>query len=516
MGRQRENCKRTKHPAWPAFAVLTLAVLLLSGILALAGYLSMELTVQVNGGDTMTLEYGETYREGGAMAFFGGEPIELDVEISGAVDTQALGSYTVTYTARLGRSVAVAERTVQVVDTQAPVITLEYEPDAFTEPGNAYIEEGFSAWDAVDGDLTDKVECTEADGVVTYRVSDASGNTTQVERTIVYDDRTAPELVLLGDETVRIDAGTQFQEPGYTATDNVDGDITVNVTVSGDYDIQIPGSYTIHYSVTDSHGNTAEADRGLVVDPTEPPETEPPETEPATTAVRETTPVYVDDSYLQGVGLVNDPENSTGKVIYLTFDDGPGSYTPELLAVLEKYNVKVTFFVVGSARLDYLDDIAAAGHSIGLHTNSHKYSQIYASDEAFWEDLNAVHDKVLEYTGIDTKLYRFPGGSSNTMSKKYCLNIMTRLVEAVQEAGYCYFDWNVDSNDAGGAKTSAEVYNNVVSGIKGRNTAVVLQHDVKSYSVNAVEKIIQWGLANGYTFLPLDMDSPTFHHGVNN
>ena len=82
--------------------------------------------------------------------------------------------------------------------------------------------------------------------------------------------------------------------------------------------------------------------------------------------------------------------------------------------------------------------------------------------------------------------------------------------------GFRYFDWNVDSNDAGGAKSAAEVYENVISGVQRQRVSVVLQHDIKGFSVNAVEQIIQWGLENGYTFLPLGSDSPTAAHDVRN
>ena len=184
--------------------------------------------------------------------------------------------------------------------------------------------------------------------------------------------------------------------------------------------------------------------------------------------------------------------------------------------ILEKYNVKATFFVVGTSRLDYLDDIAEAGHAIGVHTNTHVFKDIYASEEAFFKDFYALYNKTFDLTGIKTDICRFPGGSSNTTSRKYCVGIMTKLTQAVEEKGFAYFDWNVDSNDAGGAKTAEEVYQNVISGIGNKKAAVVLQHDIWEYSVDAVEKIIQWGLANGYTFLPLDHDSPGAHHPVNN
>lgn len=93
---------------------------------------------------------------------------------------------------------------------------------------------------------------------------------------------------------------------------------------------------------------------------------------------------------------------------------------------------------------------------------------------------------------------------------------MSRLTYEVVDRGYKYFDWNVDSNDAGGAKTAEKVYKNVIAGVQGRRVSIVLQHDTKGYSVDAVEKIIQWGLENGYQFLPLKQNSPTAAHDLNN
>ena len=112
-------------------------------------------------------------------------------------------------------------------------------------------------------------------------------------------------------------------------------------------------------------------------------------------------------------------------------------------------------------------------------------------------------------------MVRFPGGSSNTVSR-FSPGIMTYLTQAVQDCGFQYFDWNVDSVDAGGAKTAKEVFENVIGAVQNRDVSVVLQHDIKGFSVEAVYRILAWGLDNGYTFLPLDMTSPAAHHGVNN
>ena len=203
-----------------------------------------------------------------------------------------------------------------------------------------------------------------------------------------------------------------------------------------------------------------------------------------------------------------------------TFDDGPGPYTAELLDLLARYNVKATFFVT-ALNSDYEDMIGRAyseGHSIAVHTYSHDYRKIYASEKAFFDDFNAMEDVIYRQTGEYTKLCRFPGGSSNTVSQ-FNPGIMSRLVGIMNDMGYKYFDWNVDSDDAGVTKWADGVYANVIKGCRetfGYGYSMVLQHDVKDYSVAAVESIINWGLSNGYDFAAIDMTSPTAHHGLYN
>ena len=159
---------------------------------------------------------------------------------------------------------------------------------------------------------------------------------------------------------------------------------------------------------------------------------------------------------------------------------------------------------------------AAAGHTVAIHSASHDYQKIYSSTSAYFEDLNEMSDIIYAQTGERPKLIRFPGGSSNTVSKKYCSGIMSELTKDVTDQGYKYFDWNVSSGDAGETTSTDAVYQNVINGMKSHNVSVVLQHDIKNFSVNAVERIIQWGLANGYTFLPLTPSTEDVHHGVNN
>ena len=447
----------------------------------------------VMGERDVTIEYGEHYSDHGAEAVFYGSRVmkdgrEVPVSVKSDVDDRRVGTYSVQYDASYEKWSAHEQRTVHVVDTQKPRIMLRSKRDSYTIPGQPYEEEGFTACDNYDGDITSQVVRTESDGRITYTVSDSSGNTAKVTRRIVYYDPIPPELTLVGDSKITLTQGGTYSEPGFTASDNCDGDLTESVRISGKVNTSKAGTYTLTYSVEDSYGNSAEATRTVVVKAK-------PKTNTNTSSQNTVTP--------------------SGKVIYLTFDDGPSKYTGELLDVLAKYNVKATFFVINSGYGSTLKRIVNEGHSIGIHSATHEYKTIYASEAAYFADLEKMQSIIESQTGVKTYLMRFPGGSSNTVSS-FNEGIMTRLTAAVEERGYRYFDWNVTSGDAGETKSTEQVYKNVISGVQKRDVSIVLQHDSKGYSVDAVEKIVKWGLENGYTFLPLDMTSPTAHHRVNN
>ena len=451
-----------------------------------------ELKLELSGPSEVVLEYGEPYVEPGAEAEFHGthllqSGVPVKVQVEGTVDETRVGTYRILYSADHERWHEEKFRTVTIVDTVPPRIWLSETPGSYVIPGNSYAEEGFMARDNYDGDLTDSVVKTVLHDRIIYRVEDSSGNRAEVVRDIVYYDPVPPELTLLGDSSITLEYGKEYVEPGFSAYDNCDGDITAWVHVEGTVNTGKAGTYELTYTVQDSYGNTDTEVRTVKVKSKPQPKVKPQQSE--------VTP--------------------SGKVIYLTFDDGPSAHTEELLQILKKYNVKATFFVMKTGYTHLLDDIVAQGHSIAAHTYSHDYQKIYASDEAYFKDLNRILDTIKSCTGVDTKLIRFPGGSSNTVSR---INegIMSRLTHEVVDRGYRYFDWNVDSNDAGGAKTAEKVYQNVINGVKNRRVSVVLQHDTKGYSVDAVEDIIIWGLENGYTFLPLGSTSPTAAHDVRN
>lgn len=206
------------------------------------------------------------------------------------------------------------------------------------------------------------------------------------------------------------------------------------------------------------------------------------------------------------------------KTVYLTFDDGPSARTEEILNILDKYHVKATFFVtMQNEKYDYLiKRMFDEGHTVGLHTASHNYREIYASEDAYFNDLKQIQDKVYNLTGYRSVIIRFPGGSSNTVSR-FNSGIMTRLTSLVTERGYYYHDWNVDSGDAAGALEERQM-NNIRTYSPKFNTITLLMHDSsnKYATVNSLEEKIKYYLDNGYSILPLTPSSPCVHHGLNN
>ncbi|MBO5377404.1 MAG: polysaccharide deacetylase [Ruminiclostridium sp.] len=161
--------------------------------------------------------------------------------------------------------------------------------------------------------------------------------------------------------------------------------------------------------------------------------------------------------------------------VYLTFDDGPSKHTDSILYYLDKYNLKATFFVVPDGSEECakrMRRIVDAGHTIGVHSATHDYKQIYANVQAFLTDFKICYDRIYEATGVKCSLFRFPGGSINDFNEE----TRNEIIAEMTRRGFVYFDWNVDSNDAGGADWT-EMYVGVLGQISDTNRAVVLMHD---------------------------------------
>lgn len=219
---------------------------------------------------------------------------------------------------------------------------------------------------------------------------------------------------------------------------------------------------------------------------------------------------------LAGIQEQLEAENQkTTHKVYLTFDDGPSKNTNEILDILKKYNVKATFFVLGKPGKENeaaLKRIVEEGHSLGMHSYSHKYADIYATKESFAEDFQEIQSFLQDVTGVTSRLYRFPGGSSNTVSDVD----IHELIGYLEEQGVVYYDWNVSSGDASSQELSEEtIYQNCIAGIAGRSNSVVLLHDAtnKSTTVEALPRIIETLLKmDNMEILPITEDSVPVQH----
>ena len=203
-----------------------------------------------------------------------------------------------------------------------------------------------------------------------------------------------------------------------------------------------------------------------------------------------------------------------GKKVYLTFDDGPSKNTEKILDTLKENNVKATFFVIGRTD-DYSKKlykrIYEEGHTLAMHSYTHQYQTIYKTLDAYKEDITKLSDLLYEVTGQRPKYLRFPGGSSNTVSKVD----MESVILYTQEEGFVYFDWNVVNGDATGQSlTETEMVNNVISGVKQYETSIVLMHDCagKEMTSKTLPKVIKKLKKMKVTLLPINDTTKVIQH----
>lgn len=191
-------------------------------------------------------------------------------------------------------------------------------------------------------------------------------------------------------------------------------------------------------------------------------------------------------------------EASAEKTVYLTFDDGPSDrVTPKILDVLKEENVKATFFIVGCAaekRKYILEREIAEGHTVALHSYSHKYNEIYSSAENLLADIDKCNEVIKSVTGSYSTVYRFPGGSYGLSDK---------LVSAVRDSGIKYVDWNASVRDAEYCSAPAGIlYKSAVDTAKGHDTVVLLAHDstAKTTTAEALKSIIKYFKNRNFIF----------------
>ncbi len=202
------------------------------------------------------------------------------------------------------------------------------------------------------------------------------------------------------------------------------------------------------------------------------------------------------------------------RVAYLTFDDGPSELTDDVLDILKQYDVKATFFVNGHTdehSIEMYQRIVQEGHTIGMHSYTHDYKEIYASLNAFSSDFDRIMNLIYDSTGVASVFYRFPGGSSNTVSKQD----MSLFIRFLDEQGITYFDWNVASGDATNAPyTTSTVVENIMRDVVKYKTSVVLMHDSgnKQRTVEALPIVIRRLQKEGIKMAAIDEDTRVIQH----
>ena len=197
------------------------------------------------------------------------------------------------------------------------------------------------------------------------------------------------------------------------------------------------------------------------------------------------------------------------KKFYLTFDDGPTQMTKEVLEVLEKNDVKATFFfnaAKGKEDEKIIKEIVNDGHLLALHTYSHDYKKIYKNPKAFIKDLEKNRKNFKNITGYDCRIFRFPGGTNNTVSFSYGgKKVIKNTIKLTEKYGYDYVDWNAFPNDTI-SKVSTKQYNIIIKQAKWNEETVVLIHvfDRNKSLPNGLDNVIKQLKKQGYTFDTVD------------
>lgn len=196
--------------------------------------------------------------------------------------------------------------------------------------------------------------------------------------------------------------------------------------------------------------------------------------------------------------------------VYLTFDDGPSENTPHLMEVLEKHQVKASFFIIGFEEADkaVLQQLASQGHTVAPHAWQHDYNSLYCSPQAFEEDFTRITSALKEIPGVNCSVYRFPGGSVNRYAPNEVLKQATELLE---RENITYFDWDIVSGDDTAVVYPAETLaQNVLACIDQYENPIILFHDASlcSTTADAVDLLIPQLKKQGYRFAPLDAASP--------
>ncbi len=435
--------------------------------------------------EQLILEINESYNAIDGIEKMNRGKIEDVIVDDSKVQIDLVGTYPITYTVEEKQF----ELLVEVVDTKAPIVKCK--ESMITDEEMPIDVNDWIVEISDDSDYQvfylEKYDFNKAGNYdLEVVVEDTSGNRSIEKVNVEIRKKDVDAPIIEGKEKVSLNINAEFDPfKDMKVSDDRDENVKLEI-VSNNVDTSKKGTYEVVYEAIDYTGNK----------------------------VTFTKVVVVLESKPQG-GNAN---YGGGKVVYLTFDDGPSYNTGAVLDILNRYNVKATFFVTGSGSeyRHYITQAYQSGHTIGLHTYTHDYA-IYSSLDTYFADLKRIDDLVYSLTGYHSPYIRFPGGASNSISANYNRGIMTLLTQEVQNRGYQYYDWNVDSMDASGINVSTQTIMNGAC-VASNGTVMILFHDTfgKDTTVKALPSIIEYYQNLGYTFKGIDQSTPIFHHGVNN
>ena len=452
-----------------------MALLLLFGGLGYFGYRYYQshlstVAIHTIGDKEITVDVGTEYKDQGAAAVVSSEAEgarRIDVATAGNVDTNTVGTYILAYTAVFDGTQYTDNRIVHVVDRVAPELKAGYSGEAQRTWMDEQAYYWYEAIDNYDGDITDMVKIKEEGNRIKFTVYDRAGNHAEAELKALVDIE-EPVILFPGNTSLITGyVGEDVDIPNAIALDGMDNDLSAYIRTEGSYDGGVPGTYKIRYYIKNAMGETVEATRTIII--------------------------------RQRLNT-NQPANPN-KVIYLTFNGGPDINTEANLNILEKYNVKATFFIGGwnEGYRNLIARMKSGGHTVGVYSNTRNWGELYQTVESFKEDFAKVQKVVESATGSQTAYMRFPGGSVNGIGASDY--VMSRLRSDYAAGGYRYFDWTIDPYDTG--SSSEQVYSFVISSVAAGAPNIIAFNDSSTSTRDALENIILWGLREGYTFMPL-------------
>lgn len=454
------------------FILVFILVFLITSIIVII--LNNRIYVSLKGDSYLQVEYANYYDDEGIILKRGIKYLRnYKMKKYHNVDTNELLCNDVLYVVEYKGKNYYLRRQVDVLDKEGPVIMVNLDKvkkDYCT--GKIIGKFKYRATDNYDGNLTKKIKMTDNDDEIILEVTDSNGNYSKKKLLVEYTEKPADKFVLNGDDTIYVLLNDKYEELGASLKDGCDNQLKADIKISGMVDTSKIGEYEVTYELEGYKKLTRKV-------------------------------IVYEVSFEH-------------KLIYLTFDDGPGYYTQSILNTLKKYNVKATFFVTNQFP-DYqylIGEEYKQGHKIAVHTFSHNYA-IYSSVDTYINDFNQMNEIVKKYTGSYSNLFRFPGGSSNTISARYSYGVVSAIASEMTNRGYIYFDWNADSTDAAGS-SAYWIYQNVMSNIEDCSRCVILMHDIKGTTAEALDGILSTFKRRGYSFATLDENSPTTHHRIAN